>query len=331
MTDPSIPVTVHRPSPASPPPSMELPAPHASSRITASAVLGVVGVAVLLLVGLVVAAYLVLSLGIQAVAICALLALIPLAGVLLAIRWVDRWEPEPRLALLFALLWGAAASVAIALLFDLVAQYARLAIGVPTRYTEFLQLAVQAPVVEESAKAIGLLLIFWVARRHFDGPVDGVVYGATIAAGFAFTENIVYFGGPLVSGTTGTLVGTFVLRGLFSPFAHVTFTMITGIAIGYGARRGPGAALGSGALGLVGAIVLHALWNTGVTITGDFLSFYVLLQVPIFAFLVTVVILLRRYEIHLTRRRLREYAAVGWFTPAEVEMLSTWQGRRRAR
>ena len=36
------------------------------------------------------------------------------------------------------------------------------------------------------------LLIF--RRREFDGIVDGIVYAGLVAAGFAFTENILYFG-----------------------------------------------------------------------------------------------------------------------------------------
>ena len=52
---------------------------------------------------------------------------------------------------------------------------------------------VQAPIVEEVGKGLGLLLLFVTARRAFDGPVDGVVYGALIGAGFALTENIQYF------------------------------------------------------------------------------------------------------------------------------------------
>ncbi|MET0480098.1 MAG: hypothetical protein ABWZ69_01950, partial [Mycetocola sp.] len=38
----------------------------------------------------------------------------------------------------------------------------------------------------------------------------------------------------------------------------------------------------------------------------------------------------RRQEIRLTEARLGEYAAAGWFTPTEVQMLATWPGRRQA-
>src|SRR5699024_11787194 len=53
----------------------------------------------------------------------------------------------------------------------------------------------QAPVVEESTKTVLLVIIVLAARRYFEGPLDGLVYGALIGAGFAFTENILYLGG----------------------------------------------------------------------------------------------------------------------------------------
>src|SRR5699024_4669870 len=56
----------------------------------------------------------------------------------------------------------------------------------------FLGAVVQAPVVEEAMKSAGLLgLLIW-GRRYISGPLDGVVYAALIAGGFAFTENILY-------------------------------------------------------------------------------------------------------------------------------------------
>jgi RsiW-degrading membrane proteinase PrsW (M82 family) len=304
------------------------PAPRQSMALT---VLGVVAIALLCVVGLLVLGYLSLALGATAVVICGLLALVPLLLVLQVIRWIDRLEPEPRGVLLFAFLWGAAASVAIALLFDLAFQLTLVATNSTALYTEFGSLAVQAPIIEESAKGFGILLIFLVARKHFDGPVDGLVYGATIAAGFAFTENIQYFGQSLVESGTSGLASVFFLRAILSPFAHVMFTSCTGVALGFGAQRfGVGGAFGMWLLGLVPAIFLHALWNGGSYIAGDFLAFYIALQVPLFLVAVVTAVLLRRHEMQVTRRRLTEYAEAGWFTPAEVEMLSSWEGRRRA-
>ena len=291
-----------------------------------------IGIVVAGLVGLLVIGYLALALGFSALVIGSLLALVPLAIVLLAVAWVDRWEPEPRWALWFAFLWGAAVSVAIALLVDLSLQLLLAYTEPGGSPNEALAAVVQAPIVEETAKGIGVLLIYAFSRSHFDGPVDGLVYAATVAAGFAFTENILYFGAALAEGGAGELGATFVVRGLFSPFAHVLFTACTGLLIGVGARRGGGAGVvGWFLLGLAGAVFLHAVWNGSLTFADDAIGLYFTVQVPIFIGAVLLTLFLRFQEVRVTRARLSEYGAAGWFSPAEVEMLATPAGRRQAR
>jgi RsiW-degrading membrane proteinase PrsW (M82 family) len=288
---------------------------------------------VLGLVLFVVFGYLTVFLGPGAVAVGSLAALLPLVVVLAAVAWIDRWEPEPRLALLFAFLWGAAASVAIALLVDLGVQVTAL-LATGQGADAVFGATVQAPIVEETAKGLGLLILFFAANKHFSGPVDGLVYAVVIAAGFAFTENIQYFGLALVEGGPDELGLTFFMRAIMSPFAHATFTALTGLALGLAARRHAGlSSIGYFAVGLTGAILLHALWNSATFFVPSFesyASYFVLVQVPIFVALTVMTVLVRRHEVRLTRARLGEYARAGWFTPAEVEMLSTWPGRRQA-
>jgi RsiW-degrading membrane proteinase PrsW (M82 family) len=115
---------------------------------------------------------------------------------------------------------------------------------------------VGAPVVEEIAKGTGVLLIFLLRRRAVDGPVDGIVYAAVVAAGFAFTENVLYF-----VQYREALSQVFVARAIYSPFAHVTFTACTGIALGLASRRSAAAWVVLFPVGLVAAMALHALWN----------------------------------------------------------------------
>ncbi|MGG7464441.1 PrsW family intramembrane metalloprotease [Plantibacter sp. YIM 135347] len=328
------------PQQASPPvarPSIIAPAPvdpvipHSVPRRSPAltVTLAWIAVVVLALVGLALVAYFVSTLGTDGLVSGFLLALVPLAIVLFAVRWIDRWEPEPRLALVLAFLWGATASIAIALLVDLTVKVSVILVGVQA--SDVLLYGVQAPIVEETAKGLGLLILFFAARSQFDGPVDGLVYGAVVAAGFAFSENIQYFGLALADGGGGLLAQTFILRGIVSPFAHVTFTACTGIALGYAARRYKGlSALGPFFVGLLVAVVLHSLWN----LLPGFYPFpvvYVLLEVPIFAVWLIVIVFLRRTEISVTADRLTEYAAGGWFTPGEVAMLTTRDGRRGAR
>ncbi|WP_109212086.1 MULTISPECIES: PrsW family intramembrane metalloprotease [Microbacterium] len=311
--------------PAVSPAPVQVPS-AATTRRGRSASIWIIGILVLLLIALV--AYFLNAIGPGASLIGMLLALVPLAGVLLAVRIVDRWEPEPRGLLVLAVAWGAIAAVGIALGVDLLLS---IVFGPATGAREVLQAVVQAPVVEEFAKGLGVFLIFATARRAFDGPVDGIVYGALIGAGFAFTENIQYFAVSFIEGGAAETTGTFFLRGILSPFAHVMFTAVTGFALGLAARRGlsTGQAVGPWLVGLAGAIALHAFWN-GSAVFGDFFLLYLTLQVPLFIGFVLGIVALRREEARVTRRRLGDYAAAGWFTPQEVDMLATSAGRKAA-
>lgn len=302
--------------------------PEPARRIDGVVVFAIVGFIVLGLIALAVAAYLVFAVGAMAAGVAALLALVPLVIVLLAVRWIDRWEPEPKPALVFALLWGAAASVAIALLTSFGVQLAGALAGIgPSAAVDFATTVIQAPIVEEVAKGFGILLLFWVFRRHFDGPVDGIVYGAMIAVGFAFTENIQYFGLAL-SSVDGGVGETFFLRGILSPFAHVMFTACTGAVLGFASRRATASAgFGYFLLGLIPAIALHALWNGAAFFVTNFYVYYVIVQVPLFLTAVLFVVLVRRQERLATAARLGEYAAAGWFTPLEVALLASSAGR----
>jgi len=266
--------------------------------------------------------------GITGFAIGFVASLVPLGTVLLTVRFIDRWEPEPKPLLLFAFAWGAVVSIAVTMLIQ---PYFSLVAGPASGldYTTFA-VTVQAPVVEEFAKSLGLLLLVLFAPKHFNGPVDGVVFAFTIAAAFAFTENILYFGRAIAeSSDPGTdLAVVFFLRGVLSPFAHAIFTGTTGLVMGFAARRGnTGLSVLAFFVGLVPAMLLHSAWNS---MGRDFLGQYVMVQVPIFLLAVLVIVLLRVAERRLTRQRLTEYAAAGWFTAAEVNMLATAAGRRSA-
>jgi hypothetical protein len=159
------------------------------------------------------------------------------------------------------------------------------------------------------------------------------VYAAWVAGGFAFTENILYFGSEVATagGVDSSVVGLFFIRGLMSPFAHVMFTACTGLALGFAARRtSRPIAVGIFLLGLVPAVALHALWNGALLVVPDFFGYYALVQVPLFIGAVVLIVYLRSHEARLTFQRLSEYAEVGWFTPGEVVSLATGTGRRQA-
>jgi protease PrsW len=324
----AAPVEVRREAAQPPAPVAAPRRPSRAGTIVAVSIGIAIGAAALLVVLL----YMMLFLGPGLVVAGGVMAFVPLLIVLFGLRWIDRWEPEPRSALIFAFLWGAGVSVLLALLIDSEIQSIIAASGGDPAAYEFVSAALQAPLVEEFGKGLGLLLLFLFGRRYFDGPVDGIVYAAAVAAGFAFTENIQYFGIALAeSGSIAGVSEIFVIRGLMSPFAHVMFTSFTGIALGFAARRG-NAFVGIlfFLVGLIPAVLLHAFWNGALFFVSDFYGYYVLIQVPIFLMIVGLVVVLRRAEAALTRQRLAEYASVGWFAPEEVTALATPVGRRTA-
>lgn len=301
------------------------PAPHRPRTKTSTIVWTVIALILLTQLLVVVFAYLVLAFGAGLVAVSALLALVPLTIVVITASWIDAWEPEPLAAKAFAFLWGAAAAITIALLFDL---GQRVFTAIPE--ASMLSSIARAPVVEESAKGAALLILVFAARRTFDGPIDGVVYAALTAGGFAFVENIQYFGTALHDGGLSQAAMVFVLRALFSPFAHVLFTSCTGLALGLAARRrGVWRILAAFVAGLAAAIALHAVWNFAGYV--GFWGVYVFFEFPIFLAAVVTVVLLRVREQQLTRERLTEYGRAGWFTPDEVVLYTTRAGRRRVR
>ncbi|WP_394937814.1 PrsW family glutamic-type intramembrane protease [Psychromicrobium sp. YIM B11713] len=271
-----------------------------------------------------------------------LLSLFPLAAVLLTIYFIDRWEPEPRWMLGFALLWGAAGSIGTTLLIQ--PTWVKLFMPKDLSKAEASQwlASFEAPPVEEFSKGLGILLIALFARKYFDGPVDGVVYAATIAAGFAFTENIQYFGRTFVDPDGGALSLSimFIIRGIFSPFGHALYTACTGVAVGYAARKGNvGMIIGFFFIGLIPAMIFHYIWNSAPSLfePTDIASFLgsvflqsVVYEGPLILLWGIGIYFLRKSEAKLTQRRLAEYAQSGWFTPEEVNMIATPVGRRNA-
>ena len=208
---------------------------HPTRDVLALLAVALIGVAALGAVGLIL-----VQVGVAAGVVGTLLALVPLTVVLLGLRWLDRWEPEPRGALLFGLLWGAGVAVLVSLVVNEVTLYTVAEVTGDLETGAVAAAVVSAPVIEELAKGAGVLVLFLARRRYFDGVVDGIVYAGVVAAGFAFTENILYFGQA-----GDALAQTFVLRGLATPFAHLLFTAGTGAALGLAARaRNPHAVWG---------------------------------------------------------------------------------------
>ncbi|MFJ9727877.1 PrsW family intramembrane metalloprotease [Streptomyces sp. NPDC101209] len=270
------------------------------------------------------------------------LAVLPVPLLIAAFRWLDRVAPGPWRNLLFAFAWGACAAALIAIVANSFAtRWIATATADPSS-ADTLGATVIAPVVEESAKAAAVLLVFLFRRRDFTGIVDGVVIAGITATGFAFTENILYlgtaFGTDQLTGDRGiasVTAATFFVRVIMSPFAHPLFTVLTGIGFGLAAtaaERQHVRRLLIPLCGLLLAMGMHAMWN-GSSTFGEFGFFavYAVFMVPAFGLLTWLVIWTRQRELRTVREELPAYAAAGWLTPAEPFALGSMRARRLAR
>ena len=105
-------------------------------------------------------------------------------------------------------------------------------------------------LIEEGAKCIPLALVLY-ARRYFDELTDGVIYFGIAALTFSVIEDIGYalaFGG-----------GTGVIRLILSPYVHLGFTILFGIALAY--RKVLRKSWLYVLLGFAAAVMTHALFD----------------------------------------------------------------------
>jgi len=256
-------------------------------------------------------------------------ALMPVPVYLGLTRWIDRFEPEPRSMVLFAFFWGATVAVFIALVLN---TFGEVVVGLSFGggAASIYGGSISAPVVEESAKGLALLVVYRRRREEFNGVVDGVVYAVLVGLGFAMTENVLYYSkGAVEHGVEGALAA-FVARGILSPFAHPLYTAMTGIGLGIASRSAKRSVqIGAPLAGLGLAMALHSLWNTAAA-TGHALGVYFMLFVPVFIGVVILVAVARGREGRLIKQQLVPELQANWITPAELEMLSSIRARRRA-
>jgi RsiW-degrading membrane proteinase PrsW (M82 family) len=291
-------------------------------------------VTVTMLVGAGVMAFVLLASGAPgALVVGTLLAAVPVGPLVAVFLWLDRYEPEPRTLIAVALGWGALVATAAALVLQTIDQFA---FGRP----ESLSAAVVAPVTEEAAKGVFVLLLVLARRRVVDGVLDGIVYAGMVGIGFAFTENILYLAAAYMGGEgigpggIGAVTGTFVVRGIFSPFAHPLFTAAIGVGIGYAVTtRSRFWRIAAPLLGYAVAVLAHALWN-GVAYYGGgelFMLTYLFLMVPAFLLMAGFAVWARRREGQMLARSLTDAAHRGFIASHEVPWLVRIPGRRAAR
>ena len=268
----------------------------------------------------------------DALAIGVVLAAIPVGPLVGVYLWLDRYEPEPRSLLLLGLGWGAFVATSAALFQQ---AFDAFALG----SDEATQSVVVAPLTEEAAKGLFILLLLVYRRAELDGILDGIVYAGMVGIGFAFMENILYLSQAYIGddehvGGIEQAVFVFVIRGVLSPFAHPFFTAFIGVGLGIAvSSRRRGVQLAAPVVGYAAAVATHALWNAALLVDNGSgaVATYFMLMVPGFLVFVGFAIWMRRREGVLLAAALTDCAQRGFLHPQEVPWLSRIPARRACR
>jgi RsiW-degrading membrane proteinase PrsW (M82 family) len=160
-------------------------------------------------------------------------SIIPFVILVAAIWLLDKKEKEPIRFLAIAIGFGALVAPLIAFGLDKL-------FDVPTSLTGTIttgdarQLSIGTPVIEEIVRGFAILAVFFLVRREVDDPLDGVVYGATVGAGFFLAAQFVSI---LSAQSFGAATATSsMFSDMVAGLNHVFYGAAIGLCIA-GARR----------------------------------------------------------------------------------------------
>ncbi|WP_223623902.1 PrsW family intramembrane metalloprotease [Microbacterium sp. EST19A] len=258
--------------------------------------------------------------------------------------WLDRWERERPPLLFSAFVWGASFAGLGAIVLQATFENVATALAGPA-FQKWASALIVTPITEEVLKGLFLIWLFRVHRHRIRGLLNGIVFGGLAGAGFAFSENIYYFGEAFVKFMAAptdpevmiNFIGTFAVRGFMAPFLHPFWVALFGLTLALATRRPPGVArVLVGSSGLVVALVLHGVydWAAIVGSTSDgfaVFKFFGVAILPLMIAMTVLAIVLRRREGRAIERRLPMLADEGRIAHEEVSSLDSLRRRRRWR
>jgi protease PrsW len=246
------------------------------------------------------------------------------------VNWLDRYEKEPKILLGAAFGWGMIIAAGGAFILNTAFGIGIYALTGSEGVAEFGTTSIVAPLIEESLKGLAVLIVFFLFRKEFDSILDGIVYAAITAMGFAAVENVLYIyrNGYQESGWEG-FWALVLIRVVLVGWMHPFFTSFTGIGLAISRlSRNPLVKVLAIPAGYAVAVMAHAFHNTfggligGMNglIAGTFVDYIG------YAFMLAFIIWIIVRERNVLKRHLREEMEKGYISPRQyVSALSFFQ------
>lgn len=212
--------------------------------------------------------------------------------IFLVLAWLaDYYQREPFRFVFAMFMWGVMSTLVAFFVNTTVVAGLDLFIG-STGLVLAISAVLVAPVVEETAKGLGLLVLS--GHHEYDSAFDGIIFGFAVGMGFAFVENWLYFVArysPVTAGGLLPWVYLILYRSLLGSLSHGCFTAALGGVLGFFKSR-PGLrrhTLVAFVIGLPIAMFLHSAGNL-IVIIGSITETGLGLPVPVFDPLYTILL-----------------------------------------
>ncbi len=244
------------------------------------------------------------------------------------VNWLDRYEKEPKLLLGAAFVWGMVIAAGGAFILNTAFGIGIYALTGSEGAAEFGTTSISAPIIEEGLKGLAVLIVFLMFRKEFDSILDGIVYAAITAMGFAAVENVLYIyrNGYVENGWQGfwTLV---VVRVFVVGWMHPFFTSFTGIGLAI-ARMNRNIIVKILAVpgGYIAAVAAHAFHNTFSGLIGGGAGFLLGTFIDFLGYAVMLVFIIWMIvsERNMLKRNLREEVTSGRITQQQYNTAASF-------
>ncbi len=251
------------------------------------------------------------------------------------IYWLDRYEKEPLLLVGAVFLWGAVVATGGAFIINTIFGVSVYLFTGSEELTEIATGSVSAPLVEESLKGLAVLIVFLIFRKEFDSLLDGVVYAAVAALGFAATENSFYiYNYGTSTGGIAEIAFIAFIRNVVVGWQHPFYTAFIGIGLAL-ARTNRNTLL-KFIFPLAGwglAVFTHSFHNTMAVFISDFGGFFLtsLVDWSGWFFMFGLIIFFISREQKFLRQYLQEEVDLGNITAAQFKTACSSLAASKAR